>query len=82
MVTVVRIVGIVSIGTAFVLVALYLGKRAMRAARRSPPGVGAMGWALLFLMSGRMPPPPPATQIEVDLAGKKDRDASRDIGEP
>ncbi len=79
---VVRLVGIVVIGAVLVLTALWFGSRAMRAARRSPPGVGIVGWAFLFLMSGRMPPPPPASQIEVDLAGKKDRNASRDIGKP
>lgn len=79
---VVRLVVYITIGTALVLGALQLGRRSMRIAKRSTRGISAVGWALLFLTSGRMPPPPPASQIEVDLAGKKDREASRDIGEP
>lgn len=78
---VVRPVVYIAIGTALVLLALRLGRHAIRSAKRSTPGTSAVGWALLFLTSGRMPPPPPASQIEVDLAGKKDREASRDIGE-
>jgi hypothetical protein len=31
---------------------------------------------LLFLTSGRMPPPPPEAQIEAELNGEKDRGAS------
>jgi hypothetical protein len=67
--------------TVLVLLLIRAGRGALRSARRSPAGVGAIGWALLFLTSGRMPPPPPASQIEVDMAGKKDRDASRDVGD-
>ena len=37
-------------------------------------GLSSLGWALLFLSSGRMPPPPPESQIEQDL---KERDNSR-----
>jgi hypothetical protein len=36
-------------------------------------GSGHFGWALLFLMSGRMPPPPPETQIEAEANTQKDR---------
>ena len=72
---------IVSIATALVLLLIRAGSGAIRSAKRSPAGVRAIGWALLFLTSGRMPPPPPASQIEVDLAGKKDREGSRDIGD-
>jgi hypothetical protein len=68
--------------TALVLLIIIGIARAVRAAKHSPAGVGAIGWALLFLTSGRMPPPPPPSQIEVDIAGKKDRNASRDIGDP
>ena len=78
----IKIVGIVLVGTALVLVLLRFGSRAMGTARRGSPRLGAVGWALLFLTSGRMPPPPPASQIEEDLAGKKDREASRDSGQP
>jgi hypothetical protein len=71
---------IVLLATAAVFVILWVGARALRTAKRSSTGVGAVGWALLFLTSGRMPPPPPASQIEVDIAGKKAREASRDSG--
>ena len=46
------------------------------------PSSGGLGWALLFLMSGRMPPPPPASQIEVELNGEKDRAASDPLRKP
>ena len=65
--------------TAVLALAAWGGARAMRAAKRSSPGVSAAGWALLFLSSGRMPPPPPASQIELDISGKKDRESSRDV---
>ena len=43
--------------------------------------IGAVlaAWALLFLFSGRMPPPPPETQIELERHTEKDREASRDV---
>ena len=66
--------------TAAVFVVLWVAARAMRRARRGSSSVGALGWALLFLSSGRMPPPPPASQIEVDISGKKSRESSRDHG--
>ena len=72
---------IVAAVTVLVLLIIVGFSRAIRAAKRSPPGVGAIGGALLFLTSGRMPPPPPPSQIEVDIAGKKDRNASRDRGD-
>ena len=31
------------------------------------------GWALLFLTSGRMPPPPPQSQIEQDIKARNNR---------
>jgi hypothetical protein len=34
-------------------------------AKRVRAASGAAGWALLFLSSGRVPPPPPDSQIEV-----------------
>ena len=65
--------------TAALALLAWGGARAMRAAKRSSPGVSAAGWALLFLSSGRMPPPPPASQIELDINSKKDRESSRDV---
>ena len=72
---------VVLIVTVLVLLLIRAGGYALRSAKRSSAGIGAIGWALLFLTSGRMPPPPPASQIEVDLAGKKDREDSHDIGD-
>lgn len=69
---------IVLVATAAVALAAWGGARAMRVAKRSSPGVSAAGWALLFLSSGRMPPPPPASQIELDINSKKDRESARD----
>lgn len=80
MTTLARFGLIVSIATVLVFLTIWLGGRALHSARRGPTSVGAVGWALLFLTSGRMPPPPPASQIELDMAGKKDRDASRNLG--
>ena len=65
--------------TAALALLAWGAARAMRAAKRSSPGVSAAGWALLFLSSGRMPPPPPASQIELDINSKKDRESSRDV---
>ena len=65
--------------TAALALAAWAGAYAMRRAKRSSPGVSAAGWALLFLSSGRMPPPPPASQIELDISGKKDRESSRGV---
>ena len=72
---------IVLLGTALVLLLILAAGKALRSARHSPAGVGAVAWALLFLTSGRMPPPPPSSQIEVDVGGKKDREGSRNIEE-
>jgi len=53
--------------------------RSVRSGERRTSGIANAGWALLFLTSGRMPPPPPASQIEVELDGEKDRLGSRTI---
>lgn len=66
--------------TALVLIAIRGATGTLRAAKRGSR-MSAVGWALLFLTSGRMPPPPPASQIEVEIGGKKDRESSRNIGE-
>lgn len=52
---------------------LWLMARATRSKKRRPAWVGTAGWAMLFLTSGRMPPPPPASQIELEHDGEKDR---------
>ena len=61
---------------------VWLGSRAMRSAKRGVPGAGGLGWALLFLSSGRMPPPPPASQIEQEMNTRKDRLASEQDEDP
>lgn len=67
---------------AVALLAIYLAVRMVGAAKKKPTGAGAVGWALLFLGFGRMPPPPPASQIELEVDSKKDRLVARDIGDP
>lgn len=64
---------------ALALFGIYLAVRMVRNAKKKPTGAGAIGWALLFLGFGRMPPPPPASQIEQEVNSKKDRLISRDI---
>jgi hypothetical protein len=59
---------------------MYMGIRILSAAKKKPSKAGAVGWALLFLGFGRMPPPPPASHIELEMGSEKDRLASRDIG--
>jgi hypothetical protein len=63
------------------LVAWGLG-RVMSGARRGVPGASGFGWVLLFLSSGRMPPPPPASQIEQEMSTRKDRLASQQDEDP
>jgi hypothetical protein len=67
---------------AMALLAIYLAVRTVGAVKKKSTGAGAVGWALLFLAFGRMPPPPPASQIELEVASKKDRLASLDIDGP
>jgi hypothetical protein len=67
---------------AVVLLAIYVRHGAGRAAKRSGSGGNPLGWALLFLTSGRMPPPPPEAQIEAELNSEKDRGASDPLRKP
>lgn len=64
-----------AVGGAVILL-VYGAVRAVRSAKKRSSGVGAMGWALLFLTSGRMPPPPPASQIEEAGHGEKSEGSS------
>ena len=67
------------LGILFVMVvalAVYVMGSARRVVKRRSAGASNLGWALLFLTSGRMPPPPPEAQIEAELNGEKDRAAS------
>jgi hypothetical protein len=67
---------------AVVLLAIYVRHGIGRASQRRSPGASNLGWALLFLTSGRMPPPPPEAQIEAELNGEKDRAASDSLRKP
>jgi hypothetical protein len=70
----------VIVGTALAMIALRLVGWALRGAKDPPPGAGAFGWAMLFLGSGRMPPPPPASVIQQELNGEKDRLGADPVG--
>ena len=63
-------IGLVVIGG--LLLAVHTGQR-----RHKKPSKGwsAFGWALLFLTSGRMPPPP-ESQIEQEHQARKNRSES------
>jgi hypothetical protein len=66
------------------LVAIFLAIYIKRGAKkkRGPAGGSHFGWALLFLASGRMPPPPPETQIEAEANTEKDRGSSDPVRKP
>jgi hypothetical protein len=66
------------LGSAIVLLRLLL-RTARRSARKPKYQASDLGWALLFFTSGRTPPPPPASQIEAELNGERDRLESRSI---
>jgi hypothetical protein len=70
------------LGAGFLGLVIRFAISAMRAAKRPVPGAGAVGWALIFLTSGRMPPPPPESQIEAELNGEKDRGWSEPLRKP
>jgi hypothetical protein len=67
------------VGGVLVALAVRFATKAMRAAKRPIPGAGEIGLALVFLFSGRMPPPPPRSQIEAELDGEKDRLGSESL---
>ncbi len=64
---------------ALVMLAVYVKRSAGRVGKRRSAGASNVGWALLFLTSGRIPPPPPEAQIEAELNGEKDRAASDSV---
>lgn len=70
---------IIGVNVAAVIALLWFMVRSARSNKKRSPGLSNMGWAFLFLTSGRMPPPPPASQIEAELNGEKDRQGSRTI---
>jgi hypothetical protein len=67
---------------AAVSLAIYIMGSARRAKARRSGGANHFGWALLFLASGRMPPPPLETQIEAEANTEKDRNASDPLRKP
>jgi hypothetical protein len=73
----------VILGILFLAVVL-LAVRIRRGAGKKKRGSGGshFGWALLFLASGRMPPPPLETQIEAEANTEKDRGASDPLRKP
>jgi hypothetical protein len=70
---------IIGVIVAAVIGLLWFMVRSARSNKKRSPGLANMGWAFLFLSSGRMPPPPPASQVEAELNGEKDRLGSRTI---
>ncbi len=56
-------------------IAIWRRWRSRGSPRKRPVGAG-FGWALLFLSSGRMPPPPPQSQIEQEAGERKNRGIS------
>lgn len=67
------------LGIVFLVVmslAIYVMGSARRARQRRSHGGSHFGWALLFLTSGRIPPPPLETQIEAEVNTEKDRNAA------
>jgi hypothetical protein len=64
-----------------VILLIYGAIRAVGLAKHRSAGVGAVGWAMLFLTSGRMPPPPPASQIEDATHGEKGEGSSGEPGD-
>ena len=63
------ILGILFLAVALLAIRIKGGATKKRGSR----GSSHFGWALLFLASGRMPPPPPETQIEAEANTEKDR---------
>jgi len=70
--------GGIAIAALAIVVLGALWRWKTRRTKRSSGAGGAFGWALLFLSSGRIPPPPPQSQIEQDAREKKNRESSRD----
>ncbi len=65
---------------AAVLLAIQIKGRGRK--KRGLGGGSHFGWALLFLASGRMPPPPPETQIEAEINTEKDRGSPDPLRKP
>jgi hypothetical protein len=66
----------IAIGVVVIGGLLLLARRRTHGRKKNSKGVSTIGWALLFLTSGRMPPPPPESQIEQDLNARDNRNQS------
>ena len=72
------ILGILFLAAVLLAIRIQGGAKKKRGSR----GGSHFGWALLFLASGRMPPPPPETQIEAEANTEKDRGSSNPLRAP
>lgn len=63
----------IALGVAGVAGLLFAAYKRKHRHKKHSKGASAFGWALLFLTSGRMPPPPPQSQIEQDLQARNNR---------
>jgi hypothetical protein len=60
-----------------VILAVWMRRHRSGDRARKKPSRGGFAWALLFLSSGRMPPPPPQSQIEQEAGARKNREIGR-----
>ena len=68
---------VILVACVAIVLLFALARIRKRSRRNVKPSVGAFGWALLFLSSGRMPPPPPQSQIEQEANEEKNRESAR-----
>lgn len=62
------------VGLILIIASLTLAFRRSRPLQHKRRNAwGSLGWALLFMSSGRIPPPPPESQIEQDLNARDNR---------
>lgn len=66
----------IAIGLVVIVGLLFAAYTRKDSDKKRSKGASAFGWALLFLTSGRMPPPPPESQIEQDLKARNNRGES------
>lgn len=67
----------IAIGLVVIVGLLFAAHRRKHRHKKHAKGASAFGWALLFLTSGRMPPPPPESQIEQDLQARNNRSENK-----
>jgi hypothetical protein len=66
----------IAVGLVVIAGLLFAAHKRKHRHKKHSKGASAFGWALLFLTSGRMPPPPPESQIEQDLKARNNRSES------